>query len=176
APLQIRPYRQSLATVSLHTICFAQTVWSCTLRTTGSRNGLPTVASISTFVVTLFPFESKFMCTTIRAVRLELAMNMSVDQFSLELLGFIARRERPSLLQSDNFTAFETMGNDSAELITWKFIAERTSWTSHYWERLVRSVTTPPKSHSLLSDVNEDLKDLHVLTLFHFLVGRESLE
>uniref|UniRef100_A0A5S6QYI8 Integrase catalytic domain-containing protein n=1 Tax=Trichuris muris TaxID=70415 RepID=A0A5S6QYI8_TRIMR len=103
-----------------------------------------------------------FTCMTIRAVHLELVMDMSVDQFLLALRRFVARRGKPSLIQSDNFTTFKAADKEvqqlfkgrnlnkvkeklSSEGIEWKFITERAPWTGGYWERLIRSVKTPLK-------------------------------
>uniref|UniRef100_A0A5S6Q0M6 Integrase catalytic domain-containing protein n=1 Tax=Trichuris muris TaxID=70415 RepID=A0A5S6Q0M6_TRIMR len=113
-----------------------------------------------------------FTCMTIRAVHLELVIDMSVDQFLLALRRFVARRGRPTLLQSDNFTTFKAADRVIRQLfvgptldkikhqlafegVTWKFITERAPWTGGYWERLVRSVKEPLKKvlgHALLTE------------------------
>ncbi|KFD67379.1 hypothetical protein M514_11047, partial [Trichuris suis] len=101
-----------------------------------------------------------FTCMTIRAIHLELVQNMSVEHFLLALRRFIARRGKPTMLQSDNFTTFKASNRElcrlfskrnvgqirqnlSVEGIVWKFITERAPWTGGYWERLVRSVKEP---------------------------------
>ncbi|KFD48104.1 hypothetical protein M513_11047 [Trichuris suis] len=114
-----------------------------------------------------------FTCMTMRAVHLELVMNMSTDQFLLALRRFVTHRERPSLMQSDNSTTFKAADKEiqrlfsgrnldqikeklSPEGITWKFITERAPWTGGYWERLVRSVKMALRKvlgHALLTEL-----------------------
>ncbi|KRZ66613.1 hypothetical protein T10_7670 [Trichinella papuae] len=98
-----------------------------------------------------------FTCMVVRAIHLELVMDMTVNSFLGALRRFISRRGRPKLIQSDNFRTFRQAGSFlkplfrshnwevvqrtlADEHIEWRFITERAPWCGGYWERLVRSV------------------------------------
>ncbi|KRY67843.1 hypothetical protein T4A_13413 [Trichinella pseudospiralis] len=95
-----------------------------------------------------------FTCMVVRAIHLELVMDMSTNSFLRALRRFISRWGRPKLIQSDNFRTFQQAGSFlkpllrnhnwevvqrtlADEHIEWRFI---TPWCGGYWERLVRMV------------------------------------
>ncbi|KRZ16794.1 hypothetical protein T11_15773 [Trichinella zimbabwensis] len=98
-----------------------------------------------------------FTCMVMRAVHLELVLDMTTISFLAALRRFIARRGRPSVIHSDNFRTFkqadlflrDLLHGKSAEKIQeelamrqieWRYSTDRAPWCGGYWERLVRSM------------------------------------
>ena len=81
-------------------------------------------------------------CTRIRAVHLELTLNLSTAEFLDAFDRFIARRGVPSIIFSDNAKTFKRAADvlSSNRGIRWRFITERAPWHGGFWERLVQSV------------------------------------
>jgi len=94
------------------------------------------------------------ICTTTRALHLELSLEMSVDKFLKALDGFVSRRSLPHTLYSHNAVTFQTARRELAEIcailnnpltshyfshrgMTWKFIAPRAAWWGRWWERIL---------------------------------------
>ncbi|XP_063821243.1 uncharacterized protein LOC135071381 [Ostrinia nubilalis] len=95
-------------------------------------------------------YVALFTCLTVRAVHLEIVASLTTDSAIMALRRFIARRGTPSLIYSDNGTAFVGTNNKLTEIydfaasnkIVWKFIPPITPSMGGAWERLVRSVKT----------------------------------
>lgn len=94
-----------------------------------------------------------FTCLTTRAVHLEVAGSLSTDSAIMALRRFIARRNCPSELHSDNGTnlrgadvelkkaALAAMEEEaSVRFIQWRYIPPSAPFMGGAWERLVRSV------------------------------------
>ncbi|GBL92775.1 hypothetical protein AVEN_161746-1 [Araneus ventricosus] len=94
-----------------------------------------------------------YTCALYRALHLELVSSLSTDAFLLSFRGFVARRERPRVIYSDNGTNLRGAYNELAAIdweevpryaeiqrITWKFIPPTAGWWGGFWERLVRTV------------------------------------
>ncbi|GFV40736.1 integrase catalytic domain-containing protein [Trichonephila clavipes] len=86
----------------------------------------------------------------VQAIHLELLTSLSTESFLLGLRRFIARRDRPSVIYSDNGTNFkgvyrlyqkvnlEKLKNlEELNPISWKFIPPQASWWGGFWERLI---------------------------------------
>ena len=89
-----------------------------------------------------------FTCFAVRAIHLELAEDMTTEEFLLCLRRFIARRGRPKQILSDNAKHFKTakkvLDDISKNVITsdkvsnnkgieWKFIVDLASWMGRGW-------------------------------------------
>ncbi|GFT46848.1 integrase catalytic domain-containing protein [Trichonephila clavipes] len=85
------------------------------------------------------------------AVHLELTSSLSTDAVLLSLRRFIARRERPRVIYSDNGTNFRGADGELSDIdwekvlklatvqrIIWKFNPPTAAWWGGWWERLVR--------------------------------------
>ena len=99
-----------------------------------------------------------FTCLTIRAVHLELATDLTADQFLQTLRRFIARRGTPKQILSDNAPHFHvtdemlqslwstTVTCDTVQSyladkgITWRYIPAHAPWMGGIYERLVGMV------------------------------------
>lgn len=91
-----------------------------------------------------------FTCAVIRAVHLELADNLTSQDFVLAFRRFVSRRGLPSIVYSDNARTFKGSIQSLKSLYgpvcpEWKFIAPRSPWWGGWWERLVKSVKSPLK-------------------------------
>ena len=96
-----------------------------------------------------------FTCLAVRAVHLELARNMSAEQFLLCLRRFIARRGQPTKILCDNASQFklakstldkawqkclldpDVLSYTASKGISWQFIVELAPWMGGAYERLV---------------------------------------
>ena len=96
-----------------------------------------------------------FTCLTIRAVHLEIAMDLSAKEFLNCLRRFIARRGLPEKITSDNAPSFKLvcstfqqvwrqLGNTEDIInycgtynIEWHFITELAPWQGGFYERLI---------------------------------------
>lgn len=97
-----------------------------------------------------------FICLSTKAIHLELVGDLSTNLFLAALRRFIARRGKPTVINSDNGTNlvggskelklfFETASNEIAtnvsnEGITWKFIPANAPHFGGIWESGVKSV------------------------------------
>ena len=100
-----------------------------------------------------------FTCMTIRAVHLEMAEDLTADQFLMCIRRFISRRGKPKRIISDNAPQMKVVDNAfqklweqnvvfnedvnsyfSRENIAWKFIPEYAPWMGGFYERMVKSV------------------------------------
>uniref|UniRef100_A8PET6 Integrase catalytic domain-containing protein n=1 Tax=Brugia malayi TaxID=6279 RepID=A8PET6_BRUMA len=87
-----------------------------------------------------------FTCFTTRAVHLEMAENLSAENFSHVLRRFIARRGYPKLILSDNASQFQlvfkTVMEENANFLAtkgmiWKNTIPRAPWGGGVYERLI---------------------------------------
>lgn len=100
-----------------------------------------------------------FTCAVIRAVHLEIVMNLTTTEFLMAFRRFISRRGICKIIYSDNAKTFKRAEKDLEQIwsliknpevqnyfsdkrIKWKFIVERAAWWGGFYERLVRSVKT----------------------------------
>ena len=114
-----------------------------------------------------------FTCIEIRAIHLELVINMNTDKFLMCLRRFIARRGKPAMIISDNANQFK-LGNSvidkiwgniishtdvqsyiSNEGIKWKFVIDYAPWKGGFYERLVGITKRSLKKSLGRSKVNE---------------------
>ena len=97
-----------------------------------------------------------FTCIAVCAVHLDVVEDMTAEHFLEAFWRFIARREKPNKIISDNATTFKAanitmdiLWNDitrdcevhsylSEDSIEWKFIIELSLWMGGFCERLVR--------------------------------------
>ncbi|XP_063547551.1 uncharacterized protein LOC134755001 [Cydia strobilella] len=87
-----------------------------------------------------------FTCLTVRAIHLEIVKDLSAEECLLALRRFIAARNKPQRMYSDNATCFKLVAemvqqpycvkND----IQWKFICQLAPWHGGFYERLVALV------------------------------------
>ncbi|XP_063631833.1 uncharacterized protein LOC134803058 [Cydia splendana] len=87
-----------------------------------------------------------FTCLTVRAIHLEIVKDLSAEECLLALRRFIAGRNKPQRMYSDNATCFKLVAamvqqpycvkND----IQWKFICQLAPWHGGFYERLVALV------------------------------------
>ncbi|XP_048007165.1 uncharacterized protein LOC125242405 [Leguminivora glycinivorella] len=87
-----------------------------------------------------------FTCLTVRAIHLELVKDLSAEECLLALRRFIAVRNKPQRIYSDNATCFKLVAemvqqpfcvkND----IQWKFICQLAPWHGGFYERLIGMV------------------------------------
>lgn len=144
-----------------------------------------------------------FTCAVIRAIHLELTDSLSMDDCTLALRRFAARRGLPSVFYSDNAQTFVGVSHKLKQMFgplapNWNFIVPRAAWWGGWWERLVRSVkvslrkTLGVKSlsrnelettlHEIeacinsrpLTYVGEECGNAPPLTPSHFLIGRPA--
>ena len=92
-----------------------------------------------------------FVCTTTRAVHIEVVRTLTTADFILGLRRFAARHGTPSILLSDNATTFKAAERFLIQLyeepavrrhcannsITWRFQTPRAPWAGGHYERLV---------------------------------------
>ena len=96
-----------------------------------------------------------YTCMAVRAIHLELVLDMSAYEFLLCMRRFIAQRGKPSLIISDNAAQFKlanatlhnawnnVVSDDSVtsflskECIKWNYIPEFSPWMGGFYERLV---------------------------------------
>ncbi|KRZ82407.1 hypothetical protein T08_11090 [Trichinella sp. T8] len=98
-----------------------------------------------------------FTCMVTRAVHIEIVADMTTTSFLSAFRRFVAMRDTPEVIQSDNFRTFkqadafirslfvgmraEHFQNELAcRWIQWRYTTERAPWSGGYWGRLVRSV------------------------------------
>ncbi|PFX11629.1 hypothetical protein AWC38_SpisGene24559 [Stylophora pistillata] len=100
-----------------------------------------------------------FTCASTRAIHLELCRSLDVQEFQLAFRRFASRRGLPATITSDNAKTFKSSSKEVRritrsnevlryfvnERISCNFIIERGPWWGGFWERLVKSVKTPPK-------------------------------
>ena len=95
-----------------------------------------------------------FTCLVIRAVHLEMVLDISTEEFLLALKRFVSQRDTPVEIISDNALQFRAANSmldlvwknmlTSEDLqnyisnsgIKWTFIVEMAPWTGGYYERL----------------------------------------
>ena len=81
-----------------------------------------------------------FVCTTIRAIHLELVRTLSTDDFLEALDRFVASRGLPNVIFGDNATNFQGAAPRVANRgVSWKFNVPRAPWWGGSYERLVRT-------------------------------------
>ena len=94
-----------------------------------------------------------FMCTTTRAVHLELVESLEVESFIRCFRRLTARRGVPATVLSDNAKTFKAASKEIRKLlhsprltehfslqgVKWKWIVELSPWKGGIWERLIRS-------------------------------------
>ena len=102
-------------------------------------------------------YVALFTCLTTRAVRLEIAGDLSADAFILALRRFISRRSKVNIIRSDNGTNFVGASKELkqviknidqntidkhliAEGIKWKFKPSVSTWMGGIWKSPVKSV------------------------------------
>ncbi|XP_071176444.1 uncharacterized protein [Mytilus edulis] len=96
-----------------------------------------------------------YTCLVVRAIHLELMLDMTTDQFLLGFRRFVARCGTPIQIISDNALQFKAASNVvqqewkkvlfdsdiqnyvSNKGINWKFIVELAPWMGGFYERLV---------------------------------------
>ena len=84
-----------------------------------------------------------FTCATSRSVILDLVEDNSSKNFMNSIQKFIARRDCPKKIISDNGTVFKSHDNQlfcSERGITWKFNLDGAPWWGRFLERLVGMV------------------------------------
>ena len=103
-----------------------------------------------------------FTCATIRAVHLELVLDLTTDAFMRAFRRFVSRRGMCSTIYSDNALTFKKAsklleqyseimhGRKFREYlmenkIEWKFIIERAPWWGGFYERLMCTMKQPLK-------------------------------
>jgi hypothetical protein len=114
-----------------------------------------------------------FTCTNIRAIHLELVVNMTTDSFLMCLRRFMARRGKPAMMISDNANQFKlgssvvdkiwnsiTHHSDVQSYIAnkgikWKFVLEYAPWKGGFYERLVGITKRSLRKSLGKSKVNE---------------------
>ena len=101
-----------------------------------------------------------FVSLSVKAIHLELVSDLTAEQFIATLRRFIARRSKPSLIQSDHGSNFVGAKKELEQLaaflqqqksqnqisqfcgsqrIQWKFISERSPHFGRIWEAAVKS-------------------------------------
>ena len=95
-----------------------------------------------------------FMCTSSRAVHLEVTRTQMADEFEKKLNALISRRTRPHVIVSDNAGVFNTTADwirairKSEKLhkylvreeIRWQFNLARSPWSGGFYERLIKEI------------------------------------
>ena len=84
-----------------------------------------------------------FVCGTTRAVHLETVSALSAKEFLMAYRRFLARRGQPSLIRSDNGTAFKSSAEILSRSVKWQFNPPASPWHGGFFERLVRAVKSP---------------------------------
>ena len=84
-----------------------------------------------------------FVCAQTRAIHLEIADNLSTEEFILAFRRFVARKGRPQQVISDNATMFKAAGKLLS--LQWSFIPPASPWFGGFYERLVKAVKVPLK-------------------------------
>ena len=93
-----------------------------------------------------------FTCSSIRAIHLELAPDLSVSSFLLLFHRFVSRRGLPVILISDNAKTFKGSAKEILKIarskeviqflgdrrVTWKFIAEKAPWWGGFGNALYK--------------------------------------
>ena len=126
-----------------------------------------------------------FTCCTTRAVHLDLARDMSSDEFALIFRRFISRRGVPQIMFSDNGSNFkghcslldDLYSGDTVESllqthrVEWRFITPRAQWFGALWERLIgvtkrvlrrslgKSMLTYCEMYTVLTEVESRIND-----------------
>ena len=77
-----------------------------------------------------------FVCATIRAVHLELCLNMGYEEFDRAYRRFTARRGNPKIIVSDNFKTF-IRARSLIHGVQWSMIPPRAPWWGGFYERFV---------------------------------------
>ena len=83
-----------------------------------------------------------FTCSVIRAVHLELTLDLSAEQTKLAVRRFISRRGCPIKIFSDNARTFQKIQRSEIESVEWEFLPPYGSWFAGFYERLVGVVKT----------------------------------
>lgn len=103
-----------------------------------------------------------FTCATIRAIHLELVMDLTTDSFLRAFRRFVSRRGMCSIIYSDNALTFKKASKFLQQChevmngkrfreylfehkIEWKFIPPRAPWWGGFYERLMRTIKEPLK-------------------------------
>eukprot|EP00117_Sycon_ciliatum_P021255 scpid12026/ scgid6192/ len=84
-----------------------------------------------------------FVCATTRAVHLELVESLSEEEFLLAYRRFVARFGKPTLVRSDNGTAFAAASRRLVSSVDWRLNAPAAPWHGGFFERLVAIVKSP---------------------------------
>lgn len=104
-------------------------------------------------------YVALFTCAVVRAVHLEIVMNLTTSEFLMAFRRFISRRGICKIIYSDNAKTFKKADKDLQQMwnliknpevrnyfcerrIEWRFIVERAAWWGGFYERLVRSTKT----------------------------------
>ncbi|XP_055840693.1 uncharacterized protein LOC129908306 [Episyrphus balteatus] len=112
-------------------------------------------------------------CAAVRAVHLEVVLDLTAESCLLALRRFIARRGAPRIIYSDNAKTFKKASTELShklklksnpdfqcfltdQRITWKFIVECAPWWGGFWERLVRVVKSSLKAAVLEATLSID--------------------
>ncbi|XP_055857839.1 uncharacterized protein LOC129920545 [Episyrphus balteatus] len=112
-------------------------------------------------------------CAAVRAVHLEVVLDLTAESCLLALRRFIARRGAPRIIYSDNAKTFKKASTELShklklksnpdfqcfltdQRITWKFIVERAPWWGGFWEGLVRVVKPSLKGAVLKATLSID--------------------
>ena len=83
-----------------------------------------------------------FTCAVTRAVHLELADDLTEEEFLFAFRRFVSRRSFPRVILSDNALTFQSASKTlrnylSDNKVEWKFITPRAPWQGGFWERLI---------------------------------------
>ncbi|XP_055914411.1 uncharacterized protein LOC129947754 [Eupeodes corollae] len=130
-------------------------------------------------------------CAAVRAVHLEVVLDLTAESCLLALRRFIARRGVPRIIYSDNAKTFKKASTELShklklksnpdfqcfltdQRITWKFIVERAPWWGGFWERLVRVVKSSLKAAVLKATLSID-QFTTLLTEVEFVVNSRPL-
>ena len=81
-----------------------------------------------------------FTCTVIRAVHLEMCLDLTIEEFMLAFRRFRARYGDPKIMISDNFKTFQSAQRLLADTLEWRFTPGYSPSWGGLWERLIRSV------------------------------------
>ena len=133
-----------------------------------SRTGLDNLGTLltRTNIGTQKVWVCLFTCLVIRAVHLELVLDMTTEEFLLALRWFIAQRGASVEIASDNALTFKSASTAlelkwknvtkhenvqsyvSNEGIKWSFIVEMAPWMGGFYERLVGLVKRAMRKQS----------------------------
>ena len=81
-----------------------------------------------------------FTCTVIRAIHLEMCLDLQSDEFMLAFRRFRARFGCPKIMISDNFKTFLSAQKLLSDMLEWRFTPGYSPSWGGLWERLIRSV------------------------------------